>query len=441
MNVYILLISLSFVFTTGGKPILNSKEMLYDKFNNVNVLKMSTSKIDNNDSITDASKILLNSINEYKNDFSNYIDITALNVKDKTEVTLPEFDINYIAPSFQEVMYKYQINLETILDSEHFLRYENFRKTNYSFDKYITLNSTKYENLNINTKYNHISTVAYIKNNYDSLKTILINAGLSIVAIEAFIGATTTLASAISTSFIPVIGGGLAIALATGALIALSVILVSNYELIKNSFDDIKNWFINQFTTFANLIRNYFNDAFSKCENSTIAGKETIDGKEIIWNTLIVKTQDDVKYLDKLKNNDNYVTLMRNVKKYYDKNDSKYYTSYWMWSGITTYKFVTDNNLYDLGISTYTFFESKAVSLLENGTVLLKNNLVNSLGKPYKLVKHNFDDDKNSQNGFNHYHVYECTNLESNTYGKVKNSKVNKTHSFFGEMHFKNNGD
>ena len=68
MNVYILLISLSFVFTTGGKPILNSKEMLYDKFNNVNVLKMSTSKIDNNDSITDASKILLNSINEYKND-------------------------------------------------------------------------------------------------------------------------------------------------------------------------------------------------------------------------------------------------------------------------------------------------------------------------------------------------------------------------------------
>lgn len=372
MNVNILLISLSFVFTTGGKSNLNPKQIQNDKFYNTNVLKMTTSKIDNNDAITDASKILLKSISEYKNDFSSYIDITALNVKDKTEVNLPEFDINYVAPSFQEVMYKYQINLETILNSEHLLKYDNFRKTNYSFDKYTTLNSTKYENLNINTKYNHISTAAYIKNKYDSLKTILINAGLGIVAIEAFIGATTTLASAVSTSCIPVIGGGLAIALATGALIALSVILVSNYELIKNSFEDIKNWFINQFTTFENLIRNYFNDASSKCENSTIVGKETIDGQEIIWNSLIVKSKDDVKYLDKFKNKDNYVSLMRNVKKYYDKNDNKYYTSYWMWSGITTYKFVTDNNLYDLGISTYTFFESKAISLLKNGTVFVK---------------------------------------------------------------------
>lgn len=72
---------------------------------------------------------------------------------------------------------------------------------------------------------------------------------------------------------------------------------------------------------------------------------------------------------------------------------------------------------------------------------LLKNNLANSLGKPYKLEKHRFETDENSQNGFDHYHVYECTNLENNTYEKVKNSKVKKAHSFFGEMHFKNNGD
>lgn len=144
-----------------------------------------------------------------------------------------EFDINYKAPSFQEVMYKNQVNLESFLGSSHLLKYENFRKQDYSFDRYVVLNSTKYSSLNVNTKYNHI-VAASLSDGISGLTLILQNAGLGAVSIEAIVGAVTTLTSAVSTSWIPVIGGGLAIALAAGALIGLTVIIVQNWDNIKS---------------------------------------------------------------------------------------------------------------------------------------------------------------------------------------------------------------
>ena len=149
-----------------------------------NALKILSTSLNDNDSISNPSKIFSKSITQYKEEFDDYIDITALNVIDKTEVSLLEFDINYKAPSFQEIMYKYQVNLESCLDSSHLLKYENFRKQDYSFDRYVALNSTKYSSLNVNTKYNHI-VAGSLSDGISGLTLILQNAGLGAVAIEA----------------------------------------------------------------------------------------------------------------------------------------------------------------------------------------------------------------------------------------------------------------
>ncbi len=433
MNFTAFIISLGFIFNVNAKPIYNSNEINKENLNINNSLRILSSTLNENDSITDPSKIFSKSISTYKSEFSDYIDITALNVDDKTEVTLPEFDINYKAPSFQDVMYKYQVNLESCLDSSHLLKYENFRKSDYSFDRYVTLNSTKYSNLNVSTKYNHINTVSLNDGIY-GLNLILQNAGLSKVAIEAFIAAVTTLTSAISSSCIPVIGGGIAIALATGALIGLTVIIVQNWNNIQNSMENIKNWFLNQFSKFASLIRNYFADATAKGDKSKVVGREKIGDIDVEWQKIIVRSLSDVTFLERCKDNKELITLMRNVKKF--NEGDKYYTSYWGWGGFIDKETLIKYNLYDKGISTYTKLESTAISLLKSGTILIKYNMVNSYGFPYTTGLHTFKSEVHLESGFNHYHVFEYDN-ETKEYKAIEKGTISKAHSFFGDVYFK----
>ena len=77
---------------------------------------------------------------------------------------------------------------------------------------------------------------------------------------------------------------------------------------------------------------------------------------------------------------------MRQIKKYYYENENVYYTKYWGWDGIVDQDFVKKYNIYDLGISTYIFFKNTAFDLISNGTILIKNNMVNDLGYPYKVI-------------------------------------------------------
>lgn len=336
-------------------------------------------------------------------------------------------------------MYKYQVNLESCLDSSHLLKYENFRKQDYSFDRYVALNFTKYSNLNVNTKYNHI-VAASLSSGISGLTLILQNAGLGTVAIEAFVAAVTTLTSVVSTSWIPVTGGSLAIALAAGALIGLTVIIVQNWDNIKSSMDDIKNWFLNQFSSFASLIRNFFSDVGTKGDKSKVVGREKIGDKEITRTEIIIKSDSDASFVEQSRKNPNIVFLMRQIKKYYYENENFYYAKYWGWDGIVDQDFVKKYNIYDLGISTYVFFKNTAFDLISNGTILIKNNMVNDLGYPYKVIQHDFDEDEYLENGFRHYHVYEYKS-KNNVYDyyKINGMSINKSHSLFGELLWKNN--
>lgn len=216
---------------------------------------------DESEGTEDPADILSRAIDDYKEEFDDYIDITALNVDAKELVNLPNFDIDYVAPTFGEVMNQYQTNLETSLSDAQIAKYENLRRLNYDFDKYVALNQNMYLDLGSLPKYEHVLPAAVVAT---SLAGILSGAGLTQAAISAFTAAVGTLSTAVSTSWIPFIGWALAVALAVGALIALTVIIVQYWDEICSVIDDIKNWFLEQFSVFSELINSYFPMLFQK---------------------------------------------------------------------------------------------------------------------------------------------------------------------------------
>ena len=66
--------------------------------------------LNSEEEITDPNIIFELAIQDYKSQFDDYINITALNVIDKENVNLPNFDFNYVPPKYYDVMFEYQKN-------------------------------------------------------------------------------------------------------------------------------------------------------------------------------------------------------------------------------------------------------------------------------------------------------------------------------------------
>ncbi len=218
------------------------------------------------------------------------------------------------------------------------------------------------------------------------------------------------------------------------------MIIVENWDVISSIIRDIKNWFCDQFSTFSNLINSYFDDAVAKGEESKVAGREKIGERDITRVSKVIKTGAATIFLDLLRRVNDLAVLMKNVKKYYDTEDKKYYISYWAYEELVPTDFIKDNNVYDLGVSTYTWYNNKARELMINGTKLLESTILNELGKPYQIGYHKFlETEKYTINGFNHYHVFEYQKLKDGTFGyyDVKKGAIHNAHSFFGPMFIK----
>lgn len=300
------IISVSFCFneTAFANQIENAK----DKINTTLKRALNT-----DEEITDPNVIFELAIQDYKSQFDDYINITALNVVNKENINLPNFDSNYIAPKYYDVMFNYQKNLESSLTYEQNLKYIDLQKRDYNFDRYVTLNSIKYTNLKPDLKYNHTNIPVNpinpitptnpilppdigIMSVDDKQKiaevatagivNILANAGLMQNVITAFTAAISTLTTALSTSWIPFVGWVLAVALAVGALIAFTVIIVENRDAISFIIGDIKNWFYEQFSAFSSLINTYFDDAVAQGTESKIANRVTIGEKDYEFEEL-----------------------------------------------------------------------------------------------------------------------------------------------------------
>jgi hypothetical protein len=437
-RLFLLAIGAVFLLTSAGKPIATANEIGEIKENVTQKAMRLANLASDEEETEDPKEIFSRAIEDYKEEFDDYINVTALNVIDKENVTLPDFDINYVAPTYGEVMHEYQLNLEASLTSTQLKKYDDLRRADFTFDKYVALNQNKYLDLTVPPKYEHVTTMAVVTT---ALVGILSSAGLTQAAISAFTGAVGTLSAAISTSWIPFIGWVLAVGLAVGALIALTVIIVQYWDEICSVINDIKNWFLEQFSAFGDLIDSYFNDAVAQGEKSKIDGREKIGGKDITWISKVVKTAAGVTFLDLLRRVNNLAVLMRNVKKYYDLEDGNYYISYWEFEELVSTDFVKDYNVYDLGVSTYTWYNNTARQLMMGGTTLLENLTYNELGKPYEIGYHNFlKTEERTLNGFNHYHVFEYQELDDNGvygYDEVKKGSIRKAHSFFGLMYFR----
>lgn len=206
------------------------------------------------DDTEDPDEVFRRSIDGYQNEFSEYLNIAGLNVWDKEAISLPEFDINYVAPDFSQVMHDYQSDLEASLSTTQLQNYESLRRQDYSFDRYVTLNQSFYRNLGIELKYNHTikpnnplnpitpsnpkvnpggGSVARVAAAATAgIVAILTEAGLGEAVITAFTSCISTMTIGLSTSWIPFVGWALAVALIVGALIALTVIIVENWSAI-----------------------------------------------------------------------------------------------------------------------------------------------------------------------------------------------------------------
>lgn len=428
-KIFLLAIGAAFLLTSAGKPIATANEVGKIKENvTQQVMRLANSVSDEEDT-EDPEEIFSRAIEDYKEEFDDYINITALNVLDKEDVNLPNFDINYIAPTYAEVMNEYQINLEASLTPIQLENYELLRQRDYNFDKYVALNQNKYLDLNILPKYNHTTTMAVVTT---ALVGILSGAGLTQAAISAFTGAVSTLSAALSTAWIPIVGWVLAVGLAVGALIALTVIIVQYWDEICSVINDIKNWFLEQFNAFADLINSYFDDAIAQGEESKVAYRVRIGGR----NREFVDTEVTAAVLseivdDCLKNDTVY--LLGHI------GDPEKGEHWWICYDTTDSQTVIDEKIYNLGVCTYTWYNNTAKKMMAEGSIL---------NGDYSLLIYERPDNgtatvhgENDLIGWNHYHLGKKV-LNNGQYEIVKyeNKPYKWAHSMFGKLAYRETG-
>ena len=148
-KLFMLAIGAVFLLTSAGKPIAVANEVGEIKENVTQQVMRLANVLSDEEETEDPEEIFSRAIEEYKDEFDNYIDITGLNVDAKESITLPDFDINYVAPTYANVMHDYQVNLESSLTAIQKTNYDYLIRNNYDFDRYATLNN----NNNNNNKY------------------------------------------------------------------------------------------------------------------------------------------------------------------------------------------------------------------------------------------------------------------------------------------------
>lgn len=400
---------------------------------------------------TNPNYVFQKSLLQYKAQFKNYINVVSMNVDDKSEIELTDFDASYVPPKYYDVMYARQKNLTNSFSSSDAAKYETFRQEDYSIDRYASLIERKFTNLNVSLKYKHAikpiepinprtplnpdyKTTIIQTANVDSsgIVTILTSAGLAEAAITAFTASISAMTSAISTSWIPVIGWSLAAAIITGALIALTVVIVENWDAIQNSLSKIRSWFLQQFSDFASQFNSFFSDVLSKGTSSKKVGEDRVGEDRIPWYECDVKAE--AIAISVADNEDKEkVTIVKNVKKQFFPNEGLHYSGFWISTFKVDYEYVIKNQIYDKGISTHTWTYGRALNMVMNGgSSKIKNDKIN-----YGPLYHSFlGTEHRNMNGWDHFHIGE-RNAETGKLQELNNGLDKKAHSFFGPMYLR----
>lgn len=353
----------------------------------------------------------------YQNVFSSYLKVLSINVDDKTSINLSNYDSSYIVPSYQDIMFNRQINFESSLNSEDLTNYELLKENNEDFDKYVAMNYNKYTDLDPKTTYSHndISPSSSVLST--GIGAILLKAGLGRTVITAFNASITTLKTALASLTVPFYGQVIASGIAIGALIAITSIIVLNWEQITTVFEEIKEYFKEEFNRLKTLIERFFSDCENKIRDSLKTSTELIGGT--LFTFLTIKSTDvesHKRIMDETDEDD--ILLMKSV------NRESFEISFEK----TNFAFCVSNKTHKDGYSSYTKKESKAKSLIiEAGTGYTSD-------EP--------EIDKSTHDGklmvlfMYHYHNYEMINEKID---RSENETYKKTHSFFGNLYHRIN--
>ncbi len=388
----------------------------------------------------DLCLIFETAISNYENEFSNYLDITALNVSDSEAINLVDYDSDYVAPYFYDVMYEYQCTLENSLTIEETNRYENLKSNNYLFDRYVSLNSVLYSNLSPQLFYEHdgiptnpmvpitpnhpfiiydFDHINRIASSTSGIITILSSAGLAESIIAAFTACISTMTTGLSTSWIPYVGWALAIALIVGALIALVVIIVENWEAISAVLNDIKNWFLQEFSRFSSYINSFFESAIAKGNESLISSRVMIGDREFEFSE--VKSNDEAKQAD----------IVWSLRRTYDVLLMQYVNSNSFQIAIgmpVTKQFCIQYRTHYNGFSSYTWYQNNARSL-----IIQAGTGYTTLDPELHLLIQNYN--THSRFAFKHFHNCDANGVKCNS------AIQGRTHSFFGLLYWTENMD
>lgn len=214
-------------------------------------------------------------------------------------------------------------------------------------------------------------------------------------------------------------------ALIVGALIALTVIIVENWSAICEKMDEIKAWFMEQFSAFSSFIDTYFGDAATKGEESKIAKRIEVGGQKLEFIDTII-TQDIVKSIaDDCKRNKK-IKLMAHIGNPNDERGKHW----WMCYAKVDEEFVINNKLYDLGVCTYTRYNNTAKGMMAKGSNRINGN--------YDLLIYDKTIDQGDVYGWNHYHLGE---RKGDKVERMEERPYSWAHSFFGLLYINTYGN
>lgn len=415
-----LIIIFAFIFTGISRPLAQSNYIKVD--NIVEKLKKQFEKYTEEEK-NNPNFILKNSFELYKQEFNKYLDITGLNVENKSNIGTLSYNPKYKAPSINDILLDYQKEFLENLNEEEKEKYYKMYDLDPDFRDYLKFVNLK-NDVDIFKKKNNFNILSVNKLSYevenDSLMQKLTVAGLSATAIFAIATSIKALGAALSVSYIPVIGWGLAALTAIGAITTITVVLIQNWNIIKNIFEEIKNYFVEKFNNFAGLITDYFGDVAKKGYTSTVVSSEKIGDKTFDFAYVKAKDVAAHKELVLANRRTKNVILIKNV------DSDGMFVALMMPVSV---EFCALFKTHLLGFSSYTWYQNTARQLIIRAGSGFTSH------KP-EVHLQNYNNMKLPPIAFKHFHNYDM-------FGKriEKPKIIRKVHSFFGLIYFSPNLD
>lgn len=402
--------SIKTVFKDESVILQNENEQNYLLLKNSNRLAKEAESYEEEEGEID-NEVLAEALEQFKVEIHNYIDITGLNVENKELINLPDFDPNYIPPTFGEVIYDVKVDMEARFDVVEYQQYQDIIRKSSAVDKFVSLAEVKYENLNPALNYQMHELMprrALDASALQSLNSILSSFSQEIVV--AFGAAIALLKAAIGSSWFPYVAAALIVA----AIILIAVIIITHWDEICEKFPVLKEWTQNTFPNNADVFNEYFNETQVLVQESTIARTETIGGETFAFNE--VKTR-DVAAIAKLTREARWtenVYLMMYIKEEsflvaMDKPVSE--------------AFCVANGTHRNGYSSYTWYQNTARRLIVyagSGVTTAKPE-IDSLNDPGLIF-------------LKHFH--NCYKVGTKILRIEYNNVLHWTHSFFGQMFY-----